>query len=227
MLKNPARWIARPWKPASAVPSIEESNPAGQIMLEDATYDKKRPFRINAQLPAGALTARMAVPWQADFHECATEEDGFSNWWPGQRPTHVFGSGRKGSGVWMPDEWERVDMVNSVDASRIHRRGHDRRSDAVCRRGARFQSVRGLVGKPFDAAVIGGGPAGASLAIALSRARRSVAVLERSGYEQPRIGETLPPAACVPLAELGVWDWFRTTTPPVTRHGLRVGPARD
>ena len=64
------------------------------------------------------------------------------------------------------------------------------------------------MGKPFDAAVIGGGPAGASLAIALSRARRSVAVLERSGYEQPRIGETLPPEACVPLADLGVWDRF-------------------
>jgi 2-polyprenyl-6-methoxyphenol hydroxylase-like FAD-dependent oxidoreductase len=64
------------------------------------------------------------------------------------------------------------------------------------------------MGEPFDVAVIGGGPAGASVAIALSRAGRSVAVLERSGYEQPRIGETLPPEACVPLAQLGVWDRF-------------------
>ena len=64
------------------------------------------------------------------------------------------------------------------------------------------------MGEPFDVAVIGGGPAGASIAIALSRAGRSVAVLERSGYEQPRIGETLPPEACVPLAELGVWNRF-------------------
>jgi flavin-dependent dehydrogenase len=64
------------------------------------------------------------------------------------------------------------------------------------------------MGEPFDVAVIGGGPAGGSVAIALSRAGRSVAVLERSGYEQPRIGETLPPEACIPLARLGVWDRF-------------------
>ena len=62
--------------------------------------------------------------------------------------------------------------------------------------------------EPFDVAVIGGGPAGTSIAIALSRAGRSVAVLERSRYEQPRIGETLPPEARVPLAQLGVWDRF-------------------
>ncbi len=64
---------------------------------------------------------------------------------------------------------------------------------------------------PFDVVIIGGGPAGTSLAIALAHAARaewSVAVLERSGYEQVRIGETLPPAARVPLAQLGVWDRF-------------------
>jgi flavin-dependent dehydrogenase len=61
---------------------------------------------------------------------------------------------------------------------------------------------------PFDVAVVGGGPAGTSIAIALSRAGRSVAVLERTGYEQARIGETLPPEACVPLTQLGVWDRF-------------------
>jgi flavin-dependent dehydrogenase len=60
----------------------------------------------------------------------------------------------------------------------------------------------------FDVAVVGGGPAGTSIAIALSRAGRSVAVLERTGYLQPRIGETLPPEACVPLTQLGVWDRF-------------------
>jgi flavin-dependent dehydrogenase len=64
------------------------------------------------------------------------------------------------------------------------------------------------MGEPFDVAIVGGGPAGTSVAIALARAGRSVAVLERSGYEQPRIGETLPPEACVPLAQLGVWDRF-------------------
>ena len=43
-------------------------------MLEEATYDTQRPFRINANLPPGALTARMAVPWQADFNDCSIED---------------------------------------------------------------------------------------------------------------------------------------------------------
>ena len=62
----------------------------------------------------------------------------------------------------------------------------------------------------FDVAVIGGGPAGASAAIALARngRGRSVAVLERSGYETARVGETLPPEAQVPLGQLGVWERF-------------------
>jgi flavin-dependent dehydrogenase len=60
----------------------------------------------------------------------------------------------------------------------------------------------------FDIVIIGGGPAGTSSAIALARAGRSVAVLERSGYEQARIGETLPPEARVPLVQIGVWDRF-------------------
>jgi flavin-dependent dehydrogenase len=61
-----------------------------------------------------------------------------------------------------------------------------------------------------DVVVLGGGPAGAAAAIELARARRSVCVVERSHYEEPRIGETLPPSARVPLAALGVWDIFLT-----------------
>ncbi|CAN5886685.1 NAD(P)/FAD-dependent oxidoreductase [soil metagenome] len=60
----------------------------------------------------------------------------------------------------------------------------------------------------FDVAVIGGGPAGTGLAIALIRAGRKVAVLERSHYDSVRIGETLPPGARLPLNNLGVWDRF-------------------
>jgi len=65
--------------------------------------------------------------------------------------------------------------------------------------------------EPFDVAIIGGGPAGTSIALALAGSaptRRSVVVLERSGYEQVRFGETLPPEARVPLAQLGLWDRF-------------------
>ena len=65
-----------------------------------------------------------------------------------------------------------------------------------------------LRSEPVDVVIVGGGPAGASTAIALARASRSVTVLERSGYEHPGIGETLPPEARVPLTSLGVWSRF-------------------
>ena len=51
-------------------PGIE----ASRVMLvsdETPMYDKQRPFRINATLPPGTLTAGMAVPWQADFMDCS------------------------------------------------------------------------------------------------------------------------------------------------------------
>ncbi len=60
----------------------------------------------------------------------------------------------------------------------------------------------------FDVAVIGGGPSGTGLAIALAHAGRTVAVLERSHYDRVRIGETLPPRARLALMSLGVWDRF-------------------
>src|SRR5262245_35833542 len=59
-----------------------------------------------------------------------------------------------------------------------------------------------------DVVVVGGGPAGAAAAIALARAGKSVVVLEVSDYDRDRIGETLPPSARVPLAQLGVWPRF-------------------
>ena len=68
-----------------------------------------------------------------------------------------------------------------------------------------------MISQPVDVVIVGGGPAGAAIAIALVRglhASLSVTVLERSGYEHPRIGETLPPEARVPLASLGLWNRF-------------------
>jgi hypothetical protein len=87
-------------------PGIE----ASRLMLDETTYDRNRPFRISADLPAGALTAGMAVPWQSDFHDCSVENG--ADWWPGQRPNQV----RRGqqSGVeWVPEEWQRADMAQS------------------------------------------------------------------------------------------------------------------
>lgn len=62
--------------------------------------------------------------------------------------------------------------------------------------------------KEFDAAIIGGGPAGAATALALARRGYAAAIIERSNYHQPRIGETLPPAVQPLLASLGVWEEF-------------------
>jgi flavin-dependent dehydrogenase len=56
--------------------------------------------------------------------------------------------------------------------------------------------------------VLGGGPAGTATAMALARAGRAVAVLERSRYELPRVGECLPPEVRGPLTELGAWESF-------------------
>lgn len=60
----------------------------------------------------------------------------------------------------------------------------------------------------FDVAIIGAGPAGTATAIALAGKGRSVILIERSRYEAPRIGETLPPRARLTLARLGVWERF-------------------
>jgi hypothetical protein len=71
---------------AGRFPGIE----AGQVMLEPGTYEPARPFRVNQNKRPGALTAHMAVPWQADFRDCEFQEDIGMDWWPGQRPCDVY-----------------------------------------------------------------------------------------------------------------------------------------
>jgi hypothetical protein len=61
-------------------PGIE----AGIITRDPTIYATPFDFRIDhAQLQPGDLTAQMAVPWQADFFDCA------GAWWPSQRPDNV------------------------------------------------------------------------------------------------------------------------------------------
>jgi flavin-dependent dehydrogenase len=64
-----------------------------------------------------------------------------------------------------------------------------------------------------DVIVLGGGPAGASAALALARAARDVVLVERRASPARRIGETLPPRACQLLRALGLEETFRDTAP--------------
>jgi flavin-dependent dehydrogenase len=65
----------------------------------------------------------------------------------------------------------------------------------------------------FDAAVVGGGPAGATLALSLARRGWSVCLFETTGFDGERYGETLPPEINPLLRELGVFDPFRALAP--------------
>src|SRR4030095_11414104 len=60
----------------------------------------------------------------------------------------------------------------------------------------------------FDVVVIGGGPAGTAVALALVTQGVSVLVVERSNYQQLRFGETLPPEIQPTLSRLGLWHGF-------------------
>ena len=58
-----------------------------------------------------------------------------------------------------------------------------------------------------DVAIIGGGPAGASAALAICRGGDlSIAILEAGTRPERKIGETLPPEARYDLERLGVWQ---------------------
>ena len=85
-------------------PGIEVS----RVMLDDATYDAARPFRIHEDMEPGGLTARMAVPWQADFNACSIQEG--ADWWPGQRPNEVRRDGETHA-PWTP-KWGPQEMID-------------------------------------------------------------------------------------------------------------------
>src|SRR5215203_5279731 len=70
----------------------------------------------------------------------------------------------------------------------------------------------GAQGKTYrhDVVILGGGPAVAANALSLRRhaPSLSVALVEQSRYEAPRVGETLPPTVQGVLEQLGVWETF-------------------
>jgi flavin-dependent dehydrogenase len=59
-----------------------------------------------------------------------------------------------------------------------------------------------------DVAVIGGGCAGSSAALALVRDGCSTLLIDRSARDEIRAGEILPPAIRKPLLTLGLWEQF-------------------
>jgi flavin-dependent dehydrogenase len=60
----------------------------------------------------------------------------------------------------------------------------------------------------YEAAVLGGGPAGIAAAFGLAKRGRRAVVFERSRYEGPRFGETLGPEIRPLLSEIGAWERF-------------------
>jgi flavin-dependent dehydrogenase len=60
----------------------------------------------------------------------------------------------------------------------------------------------------FDVAVVGAGPAGSATARQLAMQGWRVALLERTRFESPRIGESLAPNVQEPLRKLGLWSQF-------------------
>jgi len=65
----------------------------------------------------------------------------------------------------------------------------------------------------FDVVVVGAGPAGSATARWLALAGWKVALLERSEFAHPRVGETLSPDVQPLLRSLGVWDEFLAGDP--------------
>ncbi|MGO9469103.1 MAG: LodA/GoxA family CTQ-dependent oxidase [Isosphaeraceae bacterium] len=85
-------------------------------------------FRIDhSKVEPGGLTQSMALPWQADFIDCATEQLAGQthnlHWWPAQRPNEVFadvGSASSAAGAAGMVDWATPiaggrDMVDRWD----------------------------------------------------------------------------------------------------------------
>jgi flavin-dependent dehydrogenase len=59
-----------------------------------------------------------------------------------------------------------------------------------------------------DVVILGGGPAGTATALALVEHGADVVLVERSSYEDVRVGETFPPSIQPVLARLNLWKDF-------------------
>jgi L-Lysine epsilon oxidase N-terminal/L-lysine epsilon oxidase C-terminal domain len=67
----------------SFYPGIEGTYDIARMATYHPEPNLRREFRIDPAHPAGFLTEKMALPWQADFADCS------DYWWPSQRPDEV------------------------------------------------------------------------------------------------------------------------------------------
>jgi hypothetical protein len=99
-------------------------------LLRDV-YPFMEPFRLDQKhVKPGDITKQMALPWQADFTDCAQDQQGDLNlgWWPGQRPDDVY---PETGGPQVP--WTRGLVNNMTDmVKKWHRLGF------VIKRGSRY-----------------------------------------------------------------------------------------
>ncbi len=71
-----------------------------------------------------------------------------------------------------------------------------------------------LVRDAYDVIVIGGGPAGTTVAALVAEQGRSVLVLERESFPRFHIGESLIPETYWPLERLGLIPWLKESAYP-------------
>jgi hypothetical protein len=84
----------------SFYPGIEGTYDMARAGTYHPEPNLRRELRIDPSHPAGFLTEKMALPWQADFADCA------AFWWPSQRPVFVNTGGGQG------ESWDR--NINGV-----------------------------------------------------------------------------------------------------------------
>ncbi|MEM6550593.1 MAG: NAD(P)/FAD-dependent oxidoreductase [Planctomycetota bacterium] len=75
--------------------------------------------------------------------------------------------------------------------------------------------------KPADALIIGGGPAGACTAIALSRRGYTVDIIEREHFPRFHVGESLLPSVNPMLDSLGLTETLQKL-PRITKRGAEI-----
>jgi hypothetical protein len=81
-------------------PGIEGTYDIARLGTYHPEPNLRREFRVDPSHPAGFLTEKMALPWQADFADCA------AFWWPSQRPVFV------NTGAGQDQLWDR--NINGV-----------------------------------------------------------------------------------------------------------------